>query len=411
MTHAFLCWVYKSESGQSIYEIATSGRKDFINFGLRYVDHKGLMAIAEDPSYRKDFYVENGYLGWEGETIIIQDDVVDRLNGISLDVYTHNEHIYTFLLKMAQLDARYLDRKAFEHVKEHNEIPEYGVNRMSAIKVSNSSMRVHISVLTEEGWRTRSLIKNEEGLQLEPFYILIEKDRYPEITDHAGVFVEKSLTIGAQEFMLYSVSDGMSLYPEYSNGFKILKPLLAWKLYNATLNNSVVDFLDYFIKETSKSMFGYVEPEKAEYTQEYESKGDTSGVFLKLHTKKPRRAVHPELRQEVFKLLKKAVSPDVRYLRPDIQKSGFKHLEQQCMFVLAHAILSSNPTPLDRLEAVKSIRNELKAESVRLELDLFAVRSHIYIKNVSFPDYTDHVLLVEGTSQFIGEMYKVGSFE
>lgn len=408
MRYCFLCLVYVNND-RKLYEIVDFNENDFLKYSIRYVNEEGLRQVFEDEETKTDFYIENGYLGWDGPQIEIPNSTYDSYLNKNLPLETCNTHMYDFLLSLINMDVRYLDNSAVEKLKQENQIPEHGVARMSTLKISKSTMRVYLSVLTEEGWRARTVVGNESGLLFEKFHFLVETEKDPGYSKHSNVNLVESLQIGVEEFNLYEVEDGFSLYPEFQSGFKLESPLLNHKLICAEKYKSAVDFLDFFISATERSLFGPKETEKYP-DQQYTKKPDRSGVFLKLHGKQPAKYEYSEMVAYVVKCMKKIAEGQatLKSIVQEIKGTKYHLFHQNAILSLLFVMVKSKATPLDRLEAAREARKSLKSKSLRLELELFAIRAFVFVTDYSFPEYEPIMLLEGGITEFTGEMVKVG---
>lgn len=398
-----------TDSDRRLYEVVDFNTDSFLEYKVVYVDITGLTKFAEDKSYEKDFSIENGYLVWDGREASIPPAVYNRSLNNYISISTSNIHIYKKLADLVSMEARYISSAGVQSMEETGSLPLLGVSSLSNCKISQSTMRVYLSLKTEDGWRTRTLIGNDKGLQLHPFYVIIEKRNVSQDLLCEGISHVKDLELDSGEISLFKIEDGISLYPNFHPSFSFQPALINNKTLQAAKNKCSIDLMDTFIQILENTLFGYKEEEtKSEYRGTGES--DKSGVFFRFKSKAMNFYKRKELINRAIDLYSQYASGaiTVSTMMATLRNTNSNYLENYGTLSIITMLSNTASDPLDRLDGARSSRYDLKCKSLYLELELFSMRAHMYMTDFSLPEYGNLWIATGGKSEYETVIEKVG---
>lgn len=405
--YSFLSFVYIA-GDKKIYELVEFEDEVFLNFKLRYVTEEGLTEVWESQEVKKDFSLSEGYLLWSGESSEISDSEYENFKGREVNISAPNNHLYVWLWDLVKMGARILTDSAFKYITETGTLPDEGVANMSTIRVSRSTMRVYVSMLAEGGWFSQTLVGMEGNLNFNPFYFMIEKHKADTLTIDPSIKLQTTLTLGAEEFCIFRVVDGISIYPQFHPHFKLISPMINHKILNIEKYKAAVDFLSYFIRTIERSVFKYEEPETSEYNRDGRET-DKRGVFIRSHLRQPgRKAQHAMLAfvGDANENMVKGIWSMGDVKRIMIERE-FSVYEQFACLSLLTVLVKVTDNMLTRIDSCKELRNKLREVSLKNELELFAFRSYIYVMDYKFPRYEPSFVMEGGMSAISSEIYRV----
>lgn len=388
--HCFMEMVFTCGEDK-LYQLNLFDDNSFLESEVRYATSEQLKQIVESKEYKTDFRLENNYLMWEGPSVEINKALYNQLSGIFRFHRTINHHIYKKLANLVQADALYITRQGADLLQDGDPFPVTGIVPLNTLKVSRSTMRIHISILGDEGWRTHTLVGNDGGLTLHSFLVLVESEVSPTLDlECSGITLERQLSLGGKDYHLYKFSDGISLYPQFSPEFLLQSPLINYKVFKSELNKAHVDSLTLLIKTLEERIYGEREPQ--EYPKEYAySRTDNTGVFFDFSMKALSNDRKVWLVEYAINKLFSEVAKGNMTLRDVVsalKQSSLPYREQTIILNLVYILNNvSGSSALDTLESCISARKNLRKQSLVLDLELFSIRAFMFMTNYSLPDY------------------------
>lgn len=408
----FLNIVFSSGS-KRLYQLVIFSVEDFLEFEVLYTDAEGIKKIIDSGEYDTDFRVENDYLVWEGEDAPIDEAQIAKYVGAKLKVSTVNDNLYKKLSDLIKMGATYVSSVKSEMLEDGDEFPREGVNFLGNLRISKSSMGLFLSVKYEDGWRTRTLVGNTNGLELHPFNVLVKQSNLDEsILKCDGITKVKEVILQTEKYVILNVGDGISLYPQFSPAFTLQSPYINYKTYRSELNNRSIDLLDLVIAKLEESVYGVVEDEnKAPYTRTKET--NPNGVFFDFQAKKlsgNRKVFLVEF--AVNNLFAKLNRKELEFkdIVTTLRNSQLDNRESHAVLSLLYVLINTRASStLERLDSMIATRRAMRIDALVYDLELFAMRAYMYMTGFSLPNYENSYMAIGGNSVFGTSIRKVGS--
>jgi hypothetical protein len=383
---------------------------------VEYHDEQGLADLVEANQYRFDFGVKNGFVLWGINNKQVEDkpEVLQEFLRTKKVVFSNSiTTIYDLILDLVDKECYYLDYNTVPSGDEDISPEGKGVAKFSSLEISKSTMTVYFSVVTDEGFRTRTVIRMKDGIiELGDINIAINES---DISYFESKYPLEFLTIAAlygKRVGVFRLKDGLSIYPLMTPYFKLFDPVLNYKIYQAECSKVAADFLEHFVTATLNALFPKEEEEVEEFVKEQPAapvnEDRKYGVLFKLKYKAPTVRDREVMLNKTIWLFEKAYTEKLTLpeIMKEIKKFGFDSLRDYACIVLLQALATTNTGLLDRVECAKTMRTKIKQAKLKQDLELFVLRSYIYFGDYKLPYGADSYEIAGGNVPFISVIQK-----
>jgi hypothetical protein len=409
LSQYFLGVVY-TNGEKKLYELIEFDKKSFLRYKILYANPEMLKELYHTPGNVFDFEIKNDYLLWDGPTVEIDPDSMRHFDGKHTVISNNIETVYDYLIKLSRLDAWYVRDESAEEFISSGRFPEYGATSFSSLKVSSSTMRVYLSILTEEGWRSRAILSYAGSLKFESFKFIIKSSQFFDLGLSECIEEIAEVRYGGELYKVCVFSEGMSIYPDFSPSFRLLDPVVNMKMDSILKDQSAAELLDFFVVSMKKALFPEDE-ERLVVTKDYSYVSDTdkSGAFFKYSLKKPRK----DKLAQLFKLTSDMYDGrtlqnwDIAQLKDFMVSSKLDATQMYACLALLGVYESVTSNMLDRIDSAQASKIEYLVSSLEQELELFAIRAYICLTDYKLPTGELHILS-GGNCTGYTELRKVG---
>lgn len=412
LSYCFLNFVF-TDGENKVYELVKFSKEFPAEFTLEYLNEDGLRELYGKGEYTFDFKIRDGYLVWDGS----QMSVTTRELGTMLErksiryksgVETLYDLIRTLVKEGALLISQYHKNKIFA-----GEVPN-ALPTFKDLKISSSSMNMYFTVLTDDGFRTQSLVKvKDKRLQFIDFYFALPTERIQAIKSRFPLVEEKgSLEMFETKYTVFYLAGGMPIYTTMLPEFRICEPMLNYKIFCSERDKRALDLLNTFLEQALLSIASESEEEeednKAKITRPYDADSKLN-VLFRLKAKNFTFDDRIKLIENVAQILLKVQQDnwDVPRIQSHMLQMNYNILQIFPAILLLKALSdSSATTSLDKIQNVRTLRKTVRESKLYTDLELFMYRAHIFTFDYKFPYNAQNYLLSGGTAPFNSEIVK-----
>ena len=411
-TNCFLAAIYNSPK-ENLYEVAEFEDSEVLKYTLRYLNKDGLKKLYFENKYNFDFKIQvegdDYFIFWAGPEVSISESLFNNFLNRAVVHRTVKKTIYDLLYELAVKGAYYLDYKLVDELDSQVTFPKEGISKFINLRVSKTTMRVYMVVLTEEGYRARSIVTSNNGnIECKQFHFMIDKTKVNslEFTD----FIEwvRDINLGGVNFSIFRVSSDITPYPVFEPHFRFIDPVINYKVYHSEQWKVAADILELYASEIEALLKEEKPTFPTKKVEDYDT--DKSGVFFKLVGKRLNTSDKYEALKLCIDVHEKVVKDGWSFENARdffIKRSDHPHRKFACL-VLLMALLRKADNILGRLEIIKNTREEVLINLLRLDLELFAIRSFMCLVNYKLPHNADSCEIVGGVTKFYTQVKKVG---
>jgi hypothetical protein len=391
MNNCFIDSVVDSEEGR-LFLICMFDPSKFLEYELKYVDTEELKGIYESKQYTMDFILDGEYLRWKGVTLNVGDE---SLKGQYVKIECVNNNIYSTLVELVKAKASYVHDSVVESLEDSERFPGLGVSRLTNLRVSKSTMGIYMSLMWEDGWASETLVGiNSEGLFLKPFHVLVPTDQ---IEERTGLKKVSSLNLNDEVYDLFKVSEDTPVYASFRPNFHLTSPYINYKVIEAECKKEVVEQLTGLIKILEERIYG---PQEQLVKESFYKQPNTDGVFFETLRKKVSKADQHRLLGRCSTEFAPAVSSgelSLVGLRAKLTKENKSAVEiKGAIDLTVFLVKTAGKDFLSILEAAQATKRSIQVQQAHLDLELFAMRSIIYLSGHPFPDYLTKTIFKGG---------------
>jgi hypothetical protein len=376
----FLDKVIIDKDNRKFYQLTRFSDSYLFSWNVSIVEHSVMKdIITSNAELVKDFSEENDYLISNAPRINQAEAYLVNMD-ITSSIYT----VYDLLLQLVYANAYIIPLDLYVANEEYKNMVGYAsfVN----LRVSDSSMFVGVSYISDSSWKTFSVISvdKEDHLVSDEFVIAVKRGESDSLSLLQPLTKLDSVIVDGAVCDTYLYSNNYALFPSYQPFYHLSAPMLNYLQYQSTVYKVAKNFLNMFQERSSMD----IKP-----TVGYERDIRKS---VNVETKTPVPGVRR--RSDIIRQLSECADMPMDDL---VKTLGLNCLEKFPVKIIlqfpANALLSSIALVLPRL----------KESGLVYALTLFKMRAVIFAEDVKFPFDFDDYPLYGGVSDFSSDLKKV----
>lgn len=338
-----------------------------------------------NDQFIRDFSIEeNGMLQCNTD-VDIQNVSKLTINTLERDnIITKPEatNIYDLFLDIVDCEGSYVDSSVKEYIGKDEMIA--GVIKFLP-RFSASTMTVSISIKLEDGWKTRKLIYEENGiLEMNEFMFMVDS-KYEHKFNSYEIEKVSTITFSGKEKVIYKVTEDIGVFAYTALGLKLYPKLIAKYQSLSEMYNMLLGDANFLLSTVVEEK----EPEVVVTKKSYSSRYNKYYVKFKPYYKAINKADREYIYDLVFDQFVPAISKGTTY-SDIIEYLENNHLRYEMIenikYMLTCVASCIGVTPEDTNASLivqcKSDIETFNKGKFKADVFLYAIRSCLFIFNI-----------------------------
>lgn len=340
--------------------------------------------------YNNDQYIRDFSIEEDGKLQCNTDVDIQNVSKLTIntlereDIVTKPEatNIYDLFLDIVDYEGSYVDSSVEEFLGKDEMIP--GVIKFLP-RFSPNTMTVSVSIKLEDGWKTRKLIYEEDGiLQMNEFMFMIDSTHESKFNNYE---IEKisNITFNGRSKTIYKVTEEIGVFAYTALGLKLYPKLIAKYQALSEMYNMLLGDANFLLATVVEDKEPETRAVKKSYTSRYNKYYVKFKPYYKAITKADREYIYDLVFDEFVPGVSRGTkfSDIMDYLKNNnLRYEMIENIRYMLMCVASCIGETPQDTNASLIVQCKSDIETFNKGKFKADVFLYAIRSCLFIFNV-----------------------------